>query len=293
MTDSNTTLTTPIPTPEELFYKWKSARLRRHGLMIGLCGYAGSGKDASADLIEAGVTNTQGYEGKVTSLAFANGVRDVAWALNSYFPVLTTQNQEPGLRKSSWRNLLETEARHLTQRLETWQEIMHWQEFNHGAGGKLIGYDPDNPNEGLPFSSLPKGHPLMLAYEVCKWKYLEVRPHLVAIGHCLRSQTVPDIWIQTLAVRAVPLKNDGNWVCIKDVRYVNEVEIILSQGGIVFYLQRTSVGPANKTEEESIRHILDKFDDKTYASRFIRLDNSGDLAHLEHQIVHHLYHPGC
>jgi hypothetical protein len=81
------------------------------------------------------------------------------------------------------------------------------------------------------------------------------RPLLVALGAGRRA-TDPDYWIKrliyTLAARGVA-KQDN--VVITDVRYANEVQWILGQGGTVIRIERPEFGPANDEEARSFLEI--------------------------------------
>lgn len=80
-----------------------------------------------------------------------------------------------------------------------------------------------------------------------------IRPIYVAYGTAARA-TNPRYWVERLAGRI----HDQELV-IADVRYANEVDWILSQGGKVFYLTRQGVNPANDEEAASITQALTQF----------------------------------
>lgn len=77
-----------------------------------------------------------------------------------------------------------------------------------------------------------------------------IRPLLVEWGRTAR-RVVPDFWIKRLWRR---LPADGD-VVISDVRYLNEARAVLEAGGIVVYVERSGIGPANIEEESSIREL--------------------------------------
>lgn len=81
------------------------------------------------------------------------------------------------------------------------------------------------------------------------------RPLLVALGAGRRS-TDPDYWIKrliyTLAARGVAKRDN---VVIPDVRYANEVQWILGQGGTVIRIIRPGYWPANEEESRSFLEI--------------------------------------
>lgn len=91
-------------------------------------------------------------------------------------------------------------------------------------------------------------------YEVAKTKFPCVREHLVAIGHGGRNVIKPSIWIDAVADKIE--RSMAQMAIISDVRYLNEVNFILNNNGIVIYLERPDVHPANETEARSIKEIL-------------------------------------
>jgi hypothetical protein len=52
---------------------------------------------------------------------------------------------------------------------------------------------------------------------------------------------------------------DGNRVVITDVRYPNECERVLSEGGVVIMIRRPGIGPANKEEALTIDQIVKRW----------------------------------
>lgn len=113
-------------------------------------------------------------------------------------------------------------------------------------------------------------------YDTAKVKFSQVREHLVAIGHGTRTCLGPRIWID--AVEHKIQNSNVQMAIISDVRYLNEVNFILNNNGIVIYLERPDVGPANDTEEQSIKEIL-------YTNKVYKICNNSDLNDLETQIV--------
>lgn len=81
------------------------------------------------------------------------------------------------------------------------------------------------------------------------------RPLLVALGAGRRA-TDPDYWIKrliyTLAARNIAKRDN---VVITDVRYANEVQWILGQGGTVIRIERPGHAPANSEESRSFLEI--------------------------------------
>jgi hypothetical protein len=91
-------------------------------------------------------------------------------------------------------------------------------------------------------------------YETAKMQFPCVRAHLVALGHGARTAIKSSIWID--AVENAIQRSPAQMAIISDVRYQNEVNFILNNNGIVIYLDRPEVQPANETEAVSIKEIL-------------------------------------
>jgi hypothetical protein len=78
----------------------------------------------------------------------------------------------------------------------------------------------------------------------------ELRPALVAIGAGARLLD-PEHWIRP--VEAI-IRQPGKWVCA-DLRYRNELRMIHARGGIVVYIERPGVGPANDEEARTLPEV--------------------------------------
>lgn len=81
------------------------------------------------------------------------------------------------------------------------------------------------------------------------------RPLLVEYGRLRRKQH-PDYWVWQVEANLRMTAAPGDRVVLTDVRYKNECEWILNRGGILIYVERPGVGPANSEEAESIAEIL-------------------------------------
>lgn len=112
-------------------------------------------------------------------------------------------------------------------------------------------------------------------YEEAKTEFPCVRRYLVNIGNGARLTISPEIWINAVEhrIKTTPVR----LYLITDVRYPNEVDFILSRGGIVIYVTRPGIGPANEVEEKSIHEILTRY-------RINRVENLGNLDNLELQL---------
>jgi len=85
-----------------------------------------------------------------------------------------------------------------------------------------------------------------------------VRDLLVAWGKTARKFK-PGYWIGRLfdgSLGVADAINSGQSIVITDVRYPNEVARILAEGGIVVFIDRPNVRPANSEEATSIDEIL-------------------------------------
>jgi hypothetical protein len=80
-----------------------------------------------------------------------------------------------------------------------------------------------------------------------------LRPLLVAYGEGMRAKE-PNYWITRLTLPH-EAKKAGRCV-LTDVRYLNEARYVTEQGGLLFYVQRELVGPANDEERRSIGVIM-------------------------------------
>lgn len=116
-----------------------------------------------------------------------------------------------------------------------------------------------------------------------------IRPYLVTHGERRRAAN-PQHWIDLLKSsieyvapadmreyttpgRTVEMRRLTD-VAITDCRYVNEAEWVDEQGGLVVLIVRPGCGPANPTEEQSIREII--------ASGLVSatIDNDGTIEEL-------------
>lgn len=115
----------------------------------------------------------------------------------------------------------------------------------------------------------------------------KLRPGYVALGAGMRA-ICPDFWIRHLDARLTahrtkkyvePIGDDN---VITDVRYLNEVKYILDQGGIVIYIKRPGLRPANAEERRSFKEIRDAV--KAKQIKLIKVDNDSDIATLQERV---------
>lgn len=116
-------------------------------------------------------------------------------------------------------------------------------------------------------------------YEKSKEMFPCIRKHLVSIGNGARLNISPKIWVSS--VKHKIRENPAGLHLITDVRYPNEVEFILSNGGIVIYIYRPGISPANEVEERSIQEILLKY-------QIYQIEND-DIRNLEKKLLNILY----
>jgi hypothetical protein len=168
--------------------------------IIGIVGYAGSGKGSIAKIL----TEHYGYAQR----SFADNVRRIAYTINS---IVTTED------------------------------------------GKSIRY------QDLIDS---------LGYEIAKRKYPEIRRILVGVGQGCRDVLGESIWVDSVFV------DSFNLLVIDDCRYSNDAKKIRSLGGLIWYVDRPGVNPANETEAASIALIVP---DQV-------IHNNGDLEQLANKV---------
>jgi hypothetical protein len=74
-----------------------------------------------------------------------------------------------------------------------------------------------------------------------------IRPFLVTYGTHLRRKIDPECWIKRVSKSMSAEKNSIN--VITDTRYVNEARWVKEQGGLLIFLSRDGIAPANEDEE--------------------------------------------
>ena len=77
-----------------------------------------------------------------------------------------------------------------------------------------------------------------------------IRPLLVAYGTHLRRRINPNCWIDRISDEVGASLSQNHYVFITDVRFENEAQWILSEGGAVINVCREGVGAANPDEAE-------------------------------------------
>lgn len=100
------------------------------------------------------------------------------------------------------------------------------------------------------------------------------REFLQRLGVACRDQIGPDVWVDALA-RRLRIHPSARYV-ITDVRFPNEANFIIAQGGQVWRIERPGYGPVNDHSSET---ALDLYGfDRTIV-------NDGSLVNLRRQIL--------
>jgi hypothetical protein len=121
----------------------------------------------------------------------------------------------------------------------------------------------DGAGAPIPRSFVRYAAELDCGYEWAKGEYPEVRRFLVALGAGARTVLGGDVWLDA----CLPERAEGGYpgfnaatfmepTVITDVRYVNEAQRIVDLGGVVIYIARPDIGPANDEEARSITELM-------------------------------------
>lgn len=103
------------------------------------------------------------------------------------------------------------------------------------------------------------------------------RQSLVDLAESIKSTFNDEIWIDSI----LPLNGTEKGIVISDGRNQYEIKRALHYGCIVIKLNRNGIGPANKTEEESIRNC------ESYITE--QIDNNGTKEELYKKIDDIMY----
>lgn len=180
--------------------------------LVGLVGYARSGKDTVANAL----CENLGY----VKASMADPLREMAAAIN---PVV------------GWGHA-----------------------FGYGVGGPVY-YRPAVES---------------LGYEAAKDRYPELRRFLQRLGtEGIRDHVGADYWVRAAERR---IQTADHPLVFSDIRFQNEAEMILRNGGVIVYVNRPSVAPVGDVHASEQLPVV--------RGGWI-LDNSGDLAHLADAIV--------
>lgn len=76
-----------------------------------------------------------------------------------------------------------------------------------------------------------------------------IRPFLVTYGTHLRRKLDPSCWIKKAELS---IKDSSNSVhVVTDTRYLNEADWVKKKGGLLIYIEREGIEPANEEEEDN------------------------------------------
>lgn len=84
----------------------------------------------------------------------------------------------------------------------------------------------------------------------------EWRGLLVDLGEWRRKHIAADYWLKKVESKIILSRQEHDHICITDCRYLNECEMIKRLGGMIVYISRPGIKPANPVERASINQIL-------------------------------------
>ena len=108
------------------------------------------------------------------------------------------------------------------------------------------------------------------------WWGFSPRSAMQALGDTLRDHLEPDVWVRALERRLPSMPGFG--VCVTDVRYPNEADMIRRHGGVLVRVDR----PTSLTGNEALHRSERAMDD--YSAWDFVIDNRGDLAALREEV---------
>jgi hypothetical protein len=114
---------------------------------------------------------------------------------------------------------------------------------------------------------------------------MTITPRLMLqnVGTSLRNSISDDIWINTVVQFSNKNVNNTNNVVISDCRYINELNYIRNNGGVLILMKRDVTNPTNPINPTSTNnHESDKLQDDDFYD--IIIDNNGDIDNLRRVI---------
>ncbi len=209
--------------------------------LIGLSGYAGSGKDAVAKIIQY-LTMKQ----NPSNITLEDAVT------NSYYEFILELHSNWEIRKFSY--LLKKMASLLTgYDIEKFED----QDFKNSLLTPEWGVETQNPLNVIP------------AFHDTKFIHLmTVRELLQKLGtDAIRNGLHPNAWVNAAMAGYVPrdlgwdangspVSSERNWI-FTDCRFPNEAQAIKGRGGVIIRIDRPGVGPVNDHPSET---ALDNWD---------------------------------
>lgn len=242
--------------------------------LVGVCGYARAGKDTIAEML----SKDWGFK----RVAFADKLRAFAYGFDSPLG--------EGVR---YRDVADDPSSadrfyHLKKLTILIEDLL----TECGPGVKeRVKWDVDKLARALNLTLVPTDPTLTyarlinsLGYEGAKAAHPKlIRPHLVLFGDLLREYVYPAIWIECCLgcdINEFHRKfGPTQRVVVSDVRYDNERIKVHEYAGVVWYVERDGVGPANVTEGESVPLV--KYDTK--------VTNDGEsMDNLYHTVQEHM-----
>jgi len=89
-------------------------------------------------------------------------------------------------------------------------------------------------------------------YTEAKQIYPEIRNVLVGLGNGARNHIQPNVWLDAVLPPQYHTLPTSQRLVVSDVRYPNEAIRIREIGGVLIYVERPGVQPANEHEREHI-----------------------------------------
>lgn len=236
--------------------------------LIGFCGYARSGKDTAAEIL---CRRNHSY----MRVAFADRLRKLAMELDAPLGEGVHYNDLPTTDPD--RQALCQRLTSLTLAILREIDVNDCPSFMWADElAKTLNLVVRPTGEHVTFGEAVRE----FGYEGAKARYPKyIRPHLVALGDCLRTCVYHAIWLESCIPRtleAFQKKYAGvTGVVVTDVRYENEGNAIRRLGGWVWYMDRPGVLAANPTEGHSI----------PFVNVHTVVNNSGDILALTTEMM--------
>jgi hypothetical protein len=190
-------------------------------MIIGINGYAGSGKDTVGAIIQylnCSITKDLSIEN-----ACKNYKEHEEWL-----------DEQSGWEIRKFAGKLKDIASHLTGiDVEDFED----QEFKKTLLGPEWGTVEHNPLNNIPVFGDVQFNSLM-----------SVRDFLQKLGtDAMRNGLHPDVWVNALMA---DYDETSNWI-ITDTRFINEAQAIKDKGGIIIRVDRPGVSPVNDHSSET------------------------------------------
>lgn len=238
-------------------------------MLVGVAGWARSGKDTVGSILV-----NRGFE----KVAFAEKLREFVEHMN---PIIVFFNERVCDESFSvrWNDVPEDSRYRLAECLR----------LEAAVGEKMLEFWPDGEVTAPEFIAAinpivlhvdEEAKPVryldikaLVGYERAKDEYEEFRRTLIRTGtEAGRELIGDDVWVDALMASLDPESN----YTMTDVRFPNEADAIRANNGMVWWVSRPGVGPANDHASENSLADYD-FD--------LVICNDGTLEELESQVV--------